>query len=221
MTPQEMIDQSENPVLAEIGLFDLYQQLIVKSIIDYRDQQNTLSDNVNFEVSYDLIYMPQLRDDLNRNGAKIPLVVVYPPNISPSSVGSTKEFTQDVCTFVIQMVTEDQGNLEEKAEQAAVRRLKYLIQQVRNAIYRFDNTHFGKKIGELAKRSWASINFINNSEDRNETAVIGAEMTFTLELPYYPPGITKPYANNNERIVELLKGINIDGNYFDLSYNYN
>lgn len=203
------------------GLFDVYQELLIKSLRDYSLEQEGMDERVGFDVTEDLIFNPDfLAKDIYPTGYR-PIVCVFSPNITPTK-SSVNRFTQENCEYTIEMLVKSKGDDDDVSSQLAMRRLRYLIQQTRNAIYRFNQSHFGKTIGELAKKTWPTITTFATNEDRAEDSIVGARMTIGLELEYYPPGSKdeNSLAGNNKVINQLIEAVSVDAKYFTAEYVY-
>jgi len=207
------------------GLFDVYQEYIVQSLKEYRDAQIAIDEKVNFEITQDMIHLPELRERVSNEQDSttptfIPLVSVY-FNDSKYKNGAVNKQATETCTYNIDMIVRAKGDQDELSEQVAIRRLKYLIQQVKNGLYRLDNSHFGKKISELGSKSWPTVNLFPANEDKSEESLIGATLSFSMDLPYRPPGMQeKANADDNDPINQLLEIISVDAKYFTTEYVY-
>lgn len=200
------------------GLFDVYQDLIVQSLIEYRDEQVAIDPTVGFEITQDLSRFPEIEKDDTKYTKFVPLVCVFAPNTLPLN-GAVNKQVDESCDYTIEMLVKSKGDEDEFSEQVATRRLRYLIQQTKNAIYRLSNSHFGKVIQELGKKSWPTVTIFSTNEDRQEEAVVGASLKFTITLPYYPPGkLNQDFAANNVAVSQLLEIISVNGNYFEAEY---
>lgn len=203
------------------GLFDVYQELIIDALKTYEASQYALNPNVGFEIMEDVIRNPEFKKDESKYTKYVPIVCVYTPNITPGN-GTVNKMVHEECEYTIEMVVKSVGDEDDYSEQLAYRRLRYLIQQVKNAIYRLDQSHFGKKIKELAKKSWPSVTTFATMEDKQEESIAGAVMRFTLTLPYYAPGVVNSTpADNNDPVNQLLEIINVNAKYFTAEYYFN
>jgi hypothetical protein len=190
-------------------------------LIEYRDEQVAMDSSVGFEITQDLNRFPDIEKDNSNYTKFITLVCVYSPNITPGN-GAVNKMVEDTCEFVIEMLVKSVGDEDEFSEQVAMRRLRYLIQQTRNAIYRLPKSHFGKVISELGKKTWGTINIFSANEDRSEESVVGASLRFSITLPYFPPGIVnQSFAVDNDAVNELLEIITVTEKYFSAEYEFN
>lgn len=198
------------------GLFDIYKDLIKESIKEYRDAQIIEDPTVGFDVAEDIFHIPELKE---KTGAEInpdqltymPLVCLFYQGSTPGR-GAANKYTPETHTYYIDMAVKGIGNQEKFSEQVANDRLLYLIQQIKNALYRLPNSHFGKALKELGSKTFATVETPVTFEDQTENVVVGARLTFTLELPYYPPGTTgagEPNAADNTKIEQALEEINV------------
>lgn len=200
------------------GLFDIYKDLIKESIIAYRDAQVAIDPKVTFEVSSDIIHIPELREktDAEKNPDQltyVPLACVYYEGSQLGRGSAANKYADETHTYSIDMIVKGIGNENKFSEQIATERLLYLIQQVKNALYRLDNSHFGKALKELGSKTFPTVQTPMTFEDKSENAIVGAKLTFTLQLPYSPPGTTgsgEANANDNRKIEQLLETINVN-----------
>ncbi len=79
-----------------------------------------------------------------------------------------------------------QGAEYTRGDEAAGIRLRYLIQQVLNALYPKDNMQFGFPVGTLNGRRMLQINPLPPEMQLGERPIVGARLTLTLGMAFEP-----------------------------------
>jgi hypothetical protein len=161
------------------GTFDILLDRIVSALRTFSDEQVLEQPGVGFAV---------VRDSLDPLSAEdFPLVNVYAGDLSSEAAGSSAKTVQaEAFTINCDLFARGLHNHAPEvgdphySDEAALRRLYYLAQQVKHGLYRLISADFGYAPGIIARRSWPKINFYLGGQDLPEPSLAAARITFDV-----------------------------------------
>ena len=108
------------------------------------------------------------------------------PDIGRSAGNVYYAYDVDYGLDLIALGKGTQGAEYTRADEAAGIRLRYLIQQILNALYQPDNMNLGFPTGTLRGRPLLQINPLPPEMQIGERPIVGARLTLTLGMAYEP-----------------------------------
>lgn len=72
------------------------------------------------------------------------------------------------------------------AGQAAFKRLAYLKTQIKNALYKIENTDFGLDAGQIADKTWPRWTLYKNENGHPEESIVGGRWSFDVTFAWEP-----------------------------------
>ena len=117
-------------------------------------------------------------------------VFLYLGSITPDSSRSVRNvhFAYDV-DYVLDLIALGKGTQGEeytRADEAAGIRLRYLIQQVLNALYQKENVNLSMPDGSLSKKPMLRIEPLPPEMQIGERPIVGARLTLSLGMAWEP-----------------------------------
>jgi hypothetical protein len=200
------------------GKFDIFYNKMHDYLVAYRNflmNQAVTEEQKAYEHFYiGKNYLRYLPDN------KYPAVILYPPDISPiNNKSAVKTYMQYTASYTIDLLAGKPGTNEKSSDDRTVERLLYLIQQVKCAIWNIQNTTF-ETVGQIGHKSYPTVNLFMPSGDKTDIIVVGAQMTFSLELYFQPPEFNQEITDYLHRLPVNLEEININNNYGETNYDY-
>lgn len=184
---------------------DILIDKIVQCLSDFSKDQAAIDPAVKFGVKRDLVRMPSMRD--------MPLVNVWLEGIDPQREGSSgKLAVQELARINIDCYTKGYDQTELAPDEGiAMKRLYYLKEQVKHALYSLVNSDFGLPVGTIARKHWPSWEVFTNDLSLPESEVVAGRWRIEIEYIWIPEDIE----------AVQFEGINIDTDKWSAWFDYN
>jgi len=158
---------------------------MVTALQTFAAQQVAINPDVGFKVERDRIRPPSMRD--------MPLVVIWLGSLDTQNQGSSaRTIQQEMARINVDCYAKglDEHQEEDCDDQAAMRRLYYLKQQVKEGLYRLVNADFGMPVGTVGRKRWPSWKLFQNDLKLPESEVVAGRWTVEVEYVWTPEDIT-------------------------------
>jgi len=166
------------------GFDDILLDNLVTILADYSEAQVSLGGiGVGFGVERDRMTAPSAYELECR-----PLVSIYATLTNPAQSGS-RDHNQSTCTIQIDCYIAELEDLFGGGDKAAMARLYYLKDQVRDALFAKDKTDLGFPVGTIANRKWGRFQ-ITPQPVGSEVWICGGSWTFEVDYEFIPSDLT-------------------------------
>lgn len=170
--------------MAEVrGGFDVLMDNIETILTDYATAQKAI------DAGYDYSVLVDYYRNFNANtpGAYVFLALGA---INPDQGKSAAQgFYQYTAQYFIDCVVNKPGSSGERGDEAAGARLRYLIQQVLNALHAAGKYNLDMPAGSIARRPMIQIQPLPPEMQMGERPIVGARLTMEVGLAWEPDRI--------------------------------
>jgi hypothetical protein len=173
------------PTKIPTSVVEQLEDNIVAILEQTATEQAALDPNCIFYVGRDTLL------SLDSESDQFPRAVVWLQSIvnEPSRSGG-RTYLQETATFAIDcFAVGDQDNLDGGADVNSMKRLLYLIEQVRYGLFALVNVDLGLPAQCIARKNWPSFQMYQPDISTSESAVTSGRWTLPIEYGYSPEDI--------------------------------